>query len=90
MIRPVNGKLVVKEIEAEEKTKSGIILVDNSSKAEKSNLAKVVNVSSDLADTFKVGQEIIITDYAGTNIKHEDEKLLVISHLDVLAVLEEG
>ncbi len=93
-LRPLGDKILVKRLEAETKTKSGIVLPDSAK--EKPKRGKVLAVGSgkrlDNGEmstfTVKKGDEVLFTSYAGTEIKLEGEEILIMSEDDVLAVVE--
>ena len=93
-LRPLNDKIVVKRLEAEEKTKGGIVLPDTAK--EKPKEGKVVSVGSGklLKDgshadfQVKKNDHIIFSSYAGTEVKVGDDEFLIMSEDDVLAVIE--
>ena len=93
-LRPLGDKILVKRVEAESKTKSGIVLPDTAK--EKPKRGKVLAVGegrrSDkgerIAPGVKKGDEVIFTSYAGTEIKLDGEELMIMSEDDVLAVVE--
>jgi chaperonin GroES len=93
-LRPLGDKILIKRVEAESKTKSGIVLPDTAK--EKPKRGKVVAVGDGkLLDngekstfTVKKGDEVIFTSYAGTEIKIDGEELMIMSEDDVLAVVE--
>ena len=93
-LRPLNDKIVVKRLEAEEKTKGGIVLPDTAK--EKPREGKVVSIGEGkvLKDgsraefQVKKNDRIIFSSYAGTEIKMEGEELLIMSEDDVLAIVE--
>ena len=93
-IRPINDKLVVKRLEAEEKTKGGILLPDTAK--EKPKEGKVVAVGEGkLLDNgnraelqVKEDDRVIFSSYAGTEIKIEGEDYLILDEGDILAVVE--
>ena len=90
-LQPLADRLVVKPIEREEQTKSGIILPDTAK--EKPQEGKVVAVgpgrlSEDgnrIAMDVKVGDVIIYAKYGGTEIKVDDEELIILRESDILA-----
>lgn len=94
-IRPLGDKIVVKPMNEEEKTESGIVLPDTAEK-EKPEKGKVVAVGKGKTTSggkrramdVKVGDVILFSKYGPTEIKIDDEDILVISADDVLAVLE--
>ena len=93
MLKPLLDKVVVKMLEAEETTKSGIILASNSK--EKPQIAEVLEVGpGGLIDGKEVkmyinkGSKVILNKYAGTEIKYEGENLIIVKQSDILAVVE--
>ena len=93
-IEPIGDRLVVQIEESEEKTKSGIELPDTAK--EKPQKGKVVAVGSGrMLDSgkkvpleVKKGDIIIFSKYAGTEVKLEEEKYLILSENDILAILK--
>jgi len=89
---PLGDKIVLKQLEAEETTKSGIILTASK---EKPQVAEVVEVGpgriidGEKEEMYvKKGDKIIFNKYSGTEVKYEDEEYLIISQSDVLAIVE--
>ena len=93
-LRPLGDKIIVKRLEAETKTKSGIVLPDSAK--EKPKRGKIIAVgdgkrldSGERAPfSVKKGDEVLFTSYAGTEIKVDGEELLIMSEDDVLAIVE--
>lgn len=93
-IRPLNDKLVIKRLEAEEKTKGGIVLPDTAK--EKPREGRVIAVGEGklldngkrAAVQVKTNDRVIFSSYAGTEIKLNGEDLLILDESDVLAVVE--
>lgn len=93
-ILPLADRVLVKPLEAEEKTKGGIILPDTAK--EKPQEGKVVavgkgKVSEDgkvLPLDVKVGDKILYGKYSGTEIKLNDEEHLIIREEDILAIIK--
>ena len=93
-LKPLADKILVKRVEAETKTKSGIVLPDSAK--EKPKRGKVLAVgegkrldNGERAEVeVKKGDEVIFTSYAGTELKIDGEEVLVMSVDDVLAVVE--
>ena len=93
-LRPLNDKIVVKRLEAEEKTSGGIVLPDTAK--EKPREGKVVSLGDGklLKDgnraTFQVkkSDRILFSSYAGTEVKVGGEEYLIMSEDDVLAIVE--
>ena len=93
ILKPLLDRVVLKPIEAEEKTVSGIILP--SSAQEKPSIATVVAVGDggfvdghDVKMLVKVGDRVLFSKYAGSECKIDDEKYIVIKQADILAVIE--
>ena len=88
-IKPLGSRVVIKKIEAEEKTASGILLT--SSAKEKPQMAEVVAVGpgTDAEKMeLKVGDKVIFSQYAGTDVKYGGEELSIMSQRDILAIVE--
>ena len=91
MLKPLLDRVVVKMVENEETTKSGIILTGNAQ--DKSKIAEVLEVG-ELVDgkreemSVKKGDKVYLNEYAGTKIKYEGEDLVIVRQSDILAVIE--
>ncbi len=93
-LRPLGDKILIKRVEAESKTKSGIVLPDAAK--EKPKRGKVLAVGNGrrndkgevVALSVKKGDEVIFTSYAGTEIKLDGEELMIMTEDDVLAIVE--
>ena len=93
-LRPLGDKILVKRVEAETKTKSGIVLPDSAK--EKPKRGKVIAVGDGkrldngerASFSVKKGDEVLFTAYAPTEIKVDGEELLIMTEDDVLAVVE--
>jgi len=93
-LRPLGDKVLVKRVEAESKTKSGIVLPDTAK--EKPKRGKIVSVGEGkrledgtrAAPSVKKGEEVIFASYAGTEIKLDGEELIIMAEDDILAVVE--
>ena len=86
---PLADRVVLKQLEAETKTKTGIILT--SSAQEKPQEAEVVAVgpgTDDVKMEVTVGQKVIYSKYAGTNVKMEEEEYIIVKQNDILAIVE--
>ncbi len=93
MIKPLCDKILIKMCESEDKTKSGIILSANSK--EKPQVAEVIAVGpggkvdgEEVEMYLKVKDKVIVSKYAGTEIKYEGEDYLIVKQSDVLAIVE--
>ena len=92
-IKPLADRVVIKMVEAEETTKSGIVLT--SSAKEKPQIAVVVAVGpggvvdgKEVKMTVNVGDKVIAAKYSGTDIKIEDEEYTILHQADILAIVE--
>lgn len=93
-LRPLGDRVVLKQKEAEEKTASGIILSGQAK--EKPQQAEVIAVGpggmvdgKEVTMAVKVGQIVIYSKYAGTEVKLGKEEYTVVRQSDILAVVEE-
>lgn len=92
-IRPLADRVVVKLVEAEEKTKSGIFLTAASQ--EKPQVAEVIAVGpgglvdgKEVTMTVKVGDRVITGKYSGTEVKCDGEEYNIVRQSDILAIVE--
>jgi chaperonin GroES len=92
-IKPIGDRVVIKVLEGEEKTKGGIVLPDTAK--EKPQEGKVVAIGSgELIEgkrvplEVKVGDKIIFSKYAGTEVKLDGDEYLILRQSDILAILE--
>ena len=88
-IKPLADRVVVKMLEAEETTKGGIILTSNAQ--EKPQVAEVVAVGpgeKDVIMEVKVGDKVLISKYAGTEVKVDGEEYTILKQSDILATVE--
>ena len=92
-IKPLADRVVIKNLEAEEKTKSGIILTGAAK--EKPQVCEVVAVGPggmvdghEVTMNVKVGDKVLIAKYAGTEVKVEDEECVIVRQSDILAIVE--
>ena len=92
-LKPLGDKVVVKFVAAEEKTQSGIIL--SSAAQEKPQIAEIVAVGpggvvdGEKVEMFvKVGDKVIASKYAGTDVKLDGEEFTIVRQSDILATVE--
>ncbi len=94
-IQPLADKVLVKRVEAEEKTKGGIVIPDTAKEKPKEGKVVAVGPGRMMEDgkrsqlQLKKGDRILFTSYAGTEIKIDGEEYLVMSEDDILAVIEQ-
>lgn len=95
-IRPLHDRVIVKRIEQQRKTASGIVIPDSATeKPEQGEViavgeGKVLQDGSVRALSLKPGDQILFGKYAGQAVKVDGEELLVLREDDVFAVLEGG
>ena len=92
-LKPLGDRIVLKQLEAEETTKSGIVLPGQSK--EKPQQAEVIAVGpggvidgKEVKMQVAAGQKVIYSKYAGTEVKLDDEEYIIVKQNDVLAVVE--
>ena len=90
---PLGDRVVLKQLVAEETTKSGIVLPGQNK--EKPQQAEVIAVGpggvvdgKEVKMEVKVGDQVIYSKYAGTDVKLDDEEYIVVKQSDILAVIE--
>ena len=93
MLKPLADRVILKMTKAEETTKSGIILSEGSK--EKPQIAEVVAVGpgenvdgNEVKMYVKQGDKVVVSKYAGTEIKYEGEDYIIVKQSDILAIAE--
>lgn len=94
MIKPLNDRVLIKMVEAEETTKSGIILTSGSQ--EKPQIAEVIEVGpggigedgKKVEMQVKKGDKVITSKYSGTEVKYEGIEYIIVRQSDILATVE--
>lgn len=93
MLKPLTNRVVIKMIENEETTKSGIILTGNA--GEKPQIAEVVEVGPGKEVDGKLekmlvkkGDKVVVNKYAGTEVKYEGVDYIIVKQEDILAIAE--
>ena len=92
-LKPLADRVVLKQLQAEEKTKSGLFLA--TSAQEKPEMYEVVEVGpggmvdgKEVAMCVKKGQHVLVGKYSGTTVKVEDEEFSIVRQSDILAIVE--
>ena len=88
-IKPLADRVVIKKLEAEEKTESGLILTGTAK--EKPQAAEVIAVgpgTEEVEMVVKEGDHVIYSQYAGTEVKYAGEEYTILSQRDILATVE--
>ena len=92
MLKPIGDRVVIQKAEAEKTTASGIVLPESAQ--EKPQYAEIVEISADIENdekkknSLKVGDKVIYSQYAGTDVKLDDEEFIVVKYNDILAVVQ--
>ena len=93
MLKPLGSRVIIKMIESEETTKSGIILAGNAT--EKPQIAEVIEVGPGAEVDGKLekmlvkkGDKVVVNKYAGTEVKYEGENYIIVKQDDILAIAE--
>lgn len=92
-LKPLGDRVIIKMVEAEEKTKSGLILTGSAK--EKPEVAEIIAVGpggmvdgKEVTMTVKAGQKVITSKYSGTEVKVDGEEYTIVRQSDILAVVE--
>ena len=92
-VKPLGDRVVIKNVESEETTKSGIILTGAAK--EKPQMAEVLAVGPggnvdgpEITMHVSAGQRVIYSKYAGTEVKVDGQELIIVRQSDILAVVE--
>ncbi len=92
-MKPLGDRVVIKNMEAEETTKGGIILA--AAAKEKPQMAEVIAVGpggivdgKEVQMQVKVGEKVIYSKYAGTEVKMDGEEFIIVKQSDILAIVE--
>ena len=90
---PLGDRVVLKQLEAEQTTKSGIVLPGQ--EKEKPQQAEVIAVGpggvvdgKEIKMEVKAGDKVIYSKYSGTEVKLEEEKFIIVKQSDILAIIE--
>lgn len=93
MIKPLEDRVLLKMVELDTTTKSGIIL--SSSSQEKPQIAEVIAVGPGKMDdgkrvemNVKIGDKVITSKYSGTEVKYEGTEYIIVKESDILAIVE--
>ncbi len=92
-LKPLGDRVIIKMMEAEEKTKSGLILTGSAK--EKPEIAEIIEVGpgglvdgKEVKMTVKKGQKVITGKYSGTEVKVDGEEYTIVRQGDILAIVE--
>ena len=87
-LTPLGDRVVLKQLEAETTTKSGIVLTTATQEKPQEEVVAVGPGTEDVKMEVSVGQKVIYSKYAGTEVKLEDEEYIIVKQNDILAVVE--
>ena len=92
-IKPLGDRVVIKMLESEETTKGGIILAGSAK--EKPHMAEVLAIGPGAVEDgkvvpmeVKVGDKVLMSKYAGTEVKIDGNEYIILSQKDILAIVE--
>lgn len=92
-IKPLGDRVVIKNLEAEETTKGGLLLT--SAAKEKPQMAEVISVGpggnvdgKEIVMAVEPGQKVIYSKYAGTECKMDGQEYIIVRQSDILAIVE--
>jgi chaperonin GroES len=88
-IKPLGNRVLVKKIEQEERKTPGGIVLPESVKDEKAIRGEVVAVGTAEKIEVKEGDKVLVSAYAGTEVRMGEEKYLLVKTTDILAIIEE-
>jgi chaperonin GroES len=96
-LRPLSDRVVVRPLEREEVTKSGIVLPDTAKEKPQEGMVEAVGNGRLIEATgkrepidLKVGDRVIYSKYSGNEVKLDDQEYLIMSEKDILAVVANG
>ncbi len=88
-LTPLNDRVVLKQLVAEETTKSGIVIPgQNKEKPQQAEVVAVGPGTEEVKMQVKVGDKVIYSKYSGTEVKLDDEEFIICKQDDILAVIE--
>ena len=87
-LNPLNDRVVLKQLIAEETTKSGIVIPgQNKEKPQQAEVVAVGRGTEDVKMQVKVGDKVIYSKYSGTEVKLDDDEYIIVKQDDILAVI---
>ena len=93
-IRPLGDKVIIKRVEADERTRGGIVLPDAAKEKPKRGMVKAIGTGRLLDDgsrsemQVRKNDEVVFTSYAGTEIKINDEEYPIMDESDILGIVD--
>ncbi len=86
-LKPLDDRVLVKPVDSEEKTQSGIFLPDTAREKSQQGTVVAVGTDEDLQQKVKVGDRVLFTKFGGTEVKVDGIEHMLLSRSDVLAVV---
>lgn len=86
-IVPIHNNLIIKTKEADKQTKSGIVLIESDTRKVQQGIVVALAAHKDL-EVFKIGDEILMSEHAGTKIELNKEIYIVLSFEEVLGIIK--
>ena len=92
-LKPLGDRVVLKQQEAEEKTRSGILLPDSAKEKPQTAVVIAVGPGSEKSGKrtemqVKEGDHVIYSQYSGTTVELEDEEYIIVAQSDIIAIVE--
>ncbi len=84
-IEPLGARVLVKALEQESMTASGIVLPDTAKEKPQQGIVEAIGTEEDMMTDLQVGDKVLFAKYSGTEIKQDGEKFLLLNEDDVLA-----
>lgn len=86
-IEPLGARILIKIVEQEAKTSSGLLLPESAKEKPQEGIVEAVGTADDMLTDLAVGDKVLFAKYSGTEIKQGDTTLLILNEDDVLARL---
>jgi chaperonin GroES len=88
-IKPIDDRILLEPLQAEEKTASGIIIPDTAKEKPRMGIVIAVGTDEDLREKIKEGNKVLFAKYGGDEVELNGKELKLIQRSDILAVVED-
>ena len=88
-IKPMDDRVLIEVMEAEEKTASGLIIPDSAKEKPRMGIVIAVGTDEDLQEKVKDGSKVLFTKYGGDEVEVDGKEYKIIQRADILAVVED-
>lgn len=88
-IKPIDDRVLLEPLQAEEKTASGIIIPDTAKEKPRMGIVIAVGTDEDLREKIKEGNKVLFTKYGGDEVEMDGKEFKLIQRSDILAVVED-